>query len=249
MLKGKVAVITGGTRGIGFATAKLFLENHATVVIAGSSQESAKAAEAKLKALDSSYVVEGIWPTITKYDEVKASMVAVKEKYGRIDILISNAGITRPEYGNFYDINMEKFEEVLDVNFRSGLYFAHVVAPFMKEQGGGSIVFTASITAIYGSTGNISYPTSKFALRGLSRCLAMELAKDQIRVNCVAPGCTSTDMINHLPEKYLTMLNQSVPLGKVGDPEDIAESFLYLVSERGKHVTGIILPVAGGGTT
>ncbi|MEG2039447.1 MAG: SDR family NAD(P)-dependent oxidoreductase [Oscillospiraceae bacterium] len=249
MLKDKVVLITGGNRGIGYATVKLFLENNATVVLAASTQERADEAVAKLKAINPSFKVSGIAPKITDCKEVQAAVDKINSEFGRLDVLISNAGITRPEYGTFYQMSIENFEEVIDVNFKSALYFAHATAPIMKEQGGGVILFTASITAIYGANGNVAYPTSKFAIRGLSRCLAMELGKDKIRVNCVAPGCTDTDMLVGLSDQIRAYLNKSVPLGKIGDPEDVASAFLYLASDMGKHVSGIILPVAGGGTT
>lgn len=243
MLKGKVAVVTGGTRGIGFEIVRKYLQNGATVVLFGSRQESVDSALAKLKEENTDWVVEGKFPKLTDAEEMEKAILQVKEKYGRIDILVNNAGISQST--PLYDYTAEEFDKVIDLNIKGVFYGILPAAKIMKEQGGGCIINTSSMVSISGQPAGAGYPTSKFAVNGLTISLARELAKDNIRVNAVAPGVTRTDMVASLPEQVVQRISAQIPLGRVGEPEEVADAFLYLASDMASYVTGEILSVDG----
>ncbi|SHH38001.1 7-alpha-hydroxysteroid dehydrogenase [Clostridium collagenovorans DSM 3089] len=243
MLKGKVAIVTGGTRGIGFAIVKKYLENGATVVLCGSKQETADKAVEKLKAEDSNYKVEGIAPNLTSYEEVKEAFKDVKDKYGSIDILVNNAGISARD--SIYQYKAEDFNKIMDLNVNAVFNCCQVVSNIMKEQKGGVILNTSSMVSIYGQPAGCGYPASKFAVNGLTKSLARELGKDNIRVNAVAPGVINTDMVASLPDEVIKPLIATIPLRRVGEPEDIANAFLFLASDLASYITGVILSVDG----
>ncbi len=243
MLKNKVAIVTGGTRGIGFAIVKKYLENGAFVVLCGSSQETADKAVKKLKDENVDCKVEGIGLNLNSPEEIKEAFQNVKNKYGKLDILVNNAGISARE--SIYDYDPKNFEKIIDLNVNSVFYCTQAAARIMKEQGGGSIINTSSMVSIYGQPSGCGYPASKFAVNGLTKSLSRELAKDNIRVNAVAPGITKTDMVAALPNELIKPLIATIPLGRIGEPEDIANAFLFLASDMASYVTGIVLPVDG----
>lgn len=245
MLKGKTAVVTGGTRGIGFAIVKKYLENGANVAIAGSRQESVEKALEKLPEYKER--VMGIWPNICSLEEVAAAFASVKEKFGRIDILANNAGISSRT--SLYDYTVEEFSKIVDINLKAVFVCSQAGARIMKEQGGGVIINTSSMVGEYGQPSGCGYPATKFAVNGLTKSLARELAKDQIRVNAVAPGVTKTDMVAALPEEMVARISAGIPLGRVGEPLDIANAYLFLASDLASYVTGITLRVDGAAMT
>lgn len=247
MLKGKVAVVTGGTRGIGFSVVELFLKNGASVALLGSRQETVDKALAKLRAINPDYPVIGMAPDLTDYAAVEATMAAVKEKFGRIDILVNNAGISARD--PLLQYKPEDFEHIMDVNVTAVFNGCRAVTPIMKEQGGGSIINTSSMVSIYGQPAGVGYPTSKFAVNGLTKSLARELGRSNIRVNAVAPGVTRTDMLVALPKEVLDRVSAPIPLGRVGEPEEVANCFLFLASDMASYVTGEILSVDGAAQT
>lgn len=243
MLKNKVAIVTGGTREIGFAIVKKYLENGASVVLCGSSQETADKAVKKLKDENVDFKVEGIGLNLNSPEEIKEAFQNVKNKYGNLDILVNNAGISARE--SIYDYDPINFEKIIDLNVNSVFYCTQAAAKIMKEQGGGSIINTSSMVSIYGQASGCGYPASKFAVNGLTKSLSRELAKDNIRVNAVAPGVTKTDMVAALPDELIKPLIATIPLGRIGEPEDVANAFLFLASDMSSYVTGIVLPVDG----
>ena len=245
MLKGKTAIVTGGTRGIGFAIVKKYLENGANVAIAGSRQESVEKAIEKLPEYKER--VMGIWPNICSPEEVAAAFASVKEKFGRIDILANNAGISSRT--SLYDYTVEEFSKIVDINLKAVFVCSQAGARIMKEQGGGVIINTSSMVGEYGQPSGCGYPATKFAVNGLTKSLARELAKDQIRVNAVAPGVTKTDMVAALPEEMVARISAGIPLGRVGEPLDIANAYLFLASDLASYVTGITLRVDGAAMT
>ena len=243
LLKGKVAVVTGGTRGIGLAVVKSYLNNGAKVILFGSKKESVQKALDELKAENKKYEVEGMYPNLTNYAEVEKAISNIAKKYGKIDILVNNAGISA--MASVYNYNPEEFDNLIKLNVNAVFYGIRAVAPIMKANGGGVIINTSSMVSLYGQPAGCAYPASKFAVNGLTKSLARELAADGIRVNAVAPGVTDTDMVANLPEQVREGIKKTIPLGRIGTPEDVANAFLYLASENASYVSGEILSVDG----
>ncbi|MDE6259257.1 MAG: 3-oxoacyl-ACP reductase FabG [Oscillospiraceae bacterium] len=241
MLKNKTAVVTGGTRGIGFAIVKTYLDNGANVVVAGSRQETVDKALAQLAEYGDR--VMGICPDLCDPEAVGAAFASVKEKFGSLDILVNNAGVSSRT--SLYDYTVDEFSKVMDLNVTAVFVCAQAAARIMKEQGGGVIINTSSMVSKYGQPAGCGYPTSKYAVNGMTISLARELAKDQIRVNAVAPGVTATDMVAALPKEMVDRIAAGIPLGRVGQPEDVANAFLYLASDQASYVTGTVINVDG----
>lgn len=243
MLKGKVAVVTGGSRGIGFATVKTFLENGAKVVLFGSRAETVEKAVNELKEIDSDYEIMGLYPNLSDINEVREAFDKIVDIYGKIDILVNNAGISSRE--NLYDYDPDNFKKIMDLNVNAVFNCSKVVAEIMKKNHGGVILNTSSMVSLYGQQSGCGYPTSKFAVNGLTKSLARELGKDNIRVNAVAPGIIKTDMMQNVPDEVIKPLIASIPLGRIGEAKDIANAFLFLASDYASYITGAILSVDG----
>lgn len=242
MLKGKVAVITGGTRGIGYATVKKFLENGAKVVLFGSRQETVDKALASLKQENAQWEVSGAWSNLLDADEVAKEIEKIKEKYGRIDLLINNAGVS--DSTPIDDYTSEKFAQIMQLNVNAIMNGILAVVKIMKGQGG-CILNTSSMVSICGQTSGVAYPTSKSAVNGITWSLARELGPSNIRVNAVAPGITKTDMVAALPEQMIQPLINAIPIRRIGEVVDIANAFLFLASDMASYITGEILSVDG----
>lgn len=247
LLKGKTAMVTGGTRGIGFAIVKTFLENGASVALCGSRQETVDKALEQLKAENPDYKVIGLCPDLQNPAEIEQAVETVKQTFGSFDIIVNNAGVSARE--SIYDYKPEDFAKTMELNVNALFYCSQAAAKVMKEQGGGVILNTSSMVSLYGQPSGVAYPASKFAVNGMTKSLARELGKDNIRVNAVAPGITKTDMVAALPEAVIKPLIATIPLGRVGEPEDVANAFLYLASDLASYVTGEILSVDGAART
>ena len=243
MLENKVAIITGGTRGIGYETVRKFLQNKAKVVLFGSRKESVDKAVNSLKEENPNYEVFGLFPNLTKEQEVKEAFDTVKEKYGRIDILVNNAGVSSST--PLVNFTEEEYDKIANVNIKAVFTCSKVIVPYMDAQKGGVILNTSSMVSIYGQPSGCMYPASKFAVNGLTKSLSRELAPKNIRVNAVAPGITKTDMVAALPKEMIEPLIKTIPLGRIGTPEDIANAFLFLASDMASYITGEILQVDG----
>ena len=247
MLKGKVAVVTGGTRGIGYAIVKKFLENGASVVLWGSRQETVDRALERLRQDNPDWQVTGMAPDLGSYEEVARALDSVKKKYGKIDIMVNNAGISARD--SLYDYNPEDFDRIMDLNVNSVFRCSKAAAAIMREHGGGVILNTSSMVSFYGQPAGSGYPASKFALNGLTKSLARELGRDHIRVNAVAPGVTRTDMMEAVPQEVIEPIVRTIPLGRLGEAEDIANAFLFLAIDMASYITGAIIPVDGAAMT
>lgn len=243
MLNGKSAIVTGGTRGIGFAVAKLFLQNGAKVAVLGSRQETVDKALKTLKEENASWEVIGFHPDLADYKQVEETFAKVKEAFGGVDILVNNAGISAREPIEQYD--PEAFKKIMDLNVTAVFNGCKAVVPMMKEAGGGSIVNTSSMVSLYGQESGVGYPASKFAVNGITKSLARELGKYNIRVNAVAPGVTRTDMVAALPADMVERVSSTIPMKRVGEPEEVAQAFLFLASNMASYVSGTILSVDG----
>lgn len=243
LLVGKRAIVTGGTRGIGLAIVETFLKHGASVALFGSRQETVENALRKLRGENPSWNVIGLAPNLSDYASVETAIAQVKETFGGIDILVNNAGVSARE--PLYQYDPEAFKKIMDLNVTAVFNGCRAVAPIMKAQGGGAIINTSSMVSLYGQPSGVGYPTSKFAVNGLTKSLARELGRDNIRVNAVAPGVTRTDMVANLPEDMVKRVCAPIPLGRMGEPQEVANAFLFLASDLASYVTGEILSVDG----
>lgn len=242
-LKNKVAIVTGGTRGIGFAIVKKFIEAQAKVVIWGSRKETAEAALEKLKEIYPDSEAMAMAPSLSDHKQVRQAMEEVVSRYGRIDILSNNAGISQSIA--LEDYTDEDIDKIMDLNIKAVFVCSQAAAAHMKETGG-SIINTSSVVSFYGQGLGCMYPASKSAVNGLTRSLSRELGQYGIRVNAVAPGVTRTDMVAALPESMVAPLLQKIPLARMGEAEDIANAALFLASDMASYITGAVIPVDGG---
>jgi len=242
-LKDKVAVITGGSRGIGFATADKFLKEGATVILTASSQTTAEKAVTRLKEKYPDATVAGIYPDLTSLEAVRTAFREVSEKYGCIDILVNNAGIS--ESTPFTEYTEELFDKVMDLNVKGVFNATRAASEYMVARGTGVILSTSSMVSISGQPSGFAYPASKFALNGLTVSLARELGPKGIRVNAVAPGITETDMMKAVPKEVIEPMIARIPLRRLGQPEDIANAFVFLASDEASYITGVVLSVDG----
>lgn len=244
MLTGKCAVVTGGTRGIGYAIVKKLLQEGAKVAICGSKEKTSLEALDKIKIEMPDAEVMAIWPDLTNPSDVAENFAKVREAFGCLDILANNAGISQST--SIYDYTEDEFDKILDINIKAVMVCSQAAARIMKDEGGGVIINTSSVVSIYGQASGCAYPASKFAVNGLTKSLARELAEDGIRVNAVAPGITRTDMVAKLPESMVRPLVDRIPLGRIGEAEDIANAVCFLASDMASYITGAVLSVDGG---
>ena len=242
-LKAKVAIITGGSRGIGFATADKFLAEGAAVILTASTLANAQRAAEKLREKHPGAQVSGISPNLADLESVQQAFQEVAQEFGRVDILVNNAGIS--ESTPFSQYSQALFDKVMDLNVKGVFHAAHAAAQIMEKQGGGVILNTSSMVSIYGQPSGVAYPTSKFAVNGLTVSLARELGPKGIRVNAVAPGIIETDMMKSVPKEVIEPLIAQIPLRRLGQPEDIANAFAFLASEEASYITGVVLQVDG----
>lgn len=242
-LKNKIAIVTGGSRGIGYATVRAFLREGATVILTASRQETAEKAVQQLKKEYPDQTVAGIWPNLSNLESVKEAFAAIVEEYGHIDILVNNAGLS--ESTPFTDYTDELFNKVMNLNIHGAFDCTRAVVEYMIAQGQGVILNTSSVVSKYGQPSGVAYPVSKFAVNGLTLSLARELGPYGIRVNAVAPGITETDMMKAVPEEVINPLIAQIPLRRLGQPEDIANAFVFLASDEASYITGVVLSVDG----
>jgi len=241
-LTGKVALVTGGSRGIGFAIAKILSDNGASVVITSKNSEKIKQAETKIS---NSF---GITCDIKKKNEVQNVLEQTIKKFGKLDILVNNAGVF-PKIKLLHEIEEEEWNEVLDVNLTGQFRFTKEAIPHLQKTSGCIINISsdAGLKAYQGFNAD-AYSASKAALIVLTKCWALEYAKNKIRVNCICPGVVDTDMTKPFlkNQKDIEFMNNEHPLGRIGQPEEIGKSVLYFASDDALWITGAILAVDGG---
>ena len=243
LLQNKVAIVTGGSRGIGYATVQAFLRQGARVALCASRQENADKAVAALKEEFPDADLLGIAPDLADYASVKAAFDKVEKTWGGIDILVNNAGVS--DSTPFTAYTEEAFHRVLDLNVKGVYNCARAACDGMIARHSGVILNTSSMVSICGQPGGVAYPTSKFAVNGFTLSLARELGPQGIRVNAVAPGITETDMMRAVPKDVIEPLVAQIPLRRLGQPEDIANAFVFLASDLASYITGVTLSVDG----
>ena len=263
-LKDKVAIITGGSRGIGFATADKFLKEGASVVLAASSQESADVAVDKLKEKYPNAIVAGISPNLASMESVRKAFKEVTRKYGCVDILVNNAAVIVRK--NIVDTTAEEWDHAMNVGVRGTFLFSKYILPVMIRQKKGNIINTASNCAVSATPGAASYNAVKGAVASLTRAMAVDHAEDNIRVNCVCPGDVITPMLinegiqtgkittgNPQTVEEINAWNAFIkecgshrPMGRISTPEEIAYTYLYLATDMSGYATGSSVIVDGG---
>jgi len=247
-LANRVCLITGGAAGIGKATAQRFIEEGATVVICDVNQETGQQAAAELGPQAAFYLVN-----VTDRQAVQAWVDDVVARYGHIDVLVNNAGIMRDNMlvkvkdGELVkQMPEEDFDLVIAVNLKGVFNCTQAVAPVMIRQGGGVILNATSIVGIDGNFGQTNYVATKAGVIGMTKVWARELGRYNIRVNAIAPGFTLTEMVRQMPEKILEGMVSRTPLGRLGEPRDIANAYLFLASDEASFISGVVLRVDGG---
>jgi 3-oxoacyl-[acyl-carrier protein] reductase len=244
----KVAVITGGANGIGAATARRFAALGAKVALWDLTEETGTALADELGE-------QAIFQTVnvTDANEVGRALRAVQDRWGRVDVLVNNAGITRDgqlvKYKNGEvqkTMSDDQFDAVINVNLKGVFVCTRAAAALMIEQGGGVILNAASVVAHYGNFGQTNYVATKTGVIGMTKVWARELGRYGIRVNAVAPGFIHTDMLATVPDKVIDRMVAQTPLGRIGQPEDIAKAYAFLASDDAAFISGHVLSVDGG---
>ncbi|TMU88139.1 3-oxoacyl-ACP reductase FabG [Bacillus sp. BHET2] len=242
-LVGKVALITGAANGIGYAAAETFVKEGCHVALVDFNQDAGEEKAQQLNKMGTGKATffQG---DVADRSSVDSFVKEVKEHFGKIDILINNAGITRD--GMVHKLSQEDFQKVLDVNLTGVFNCTQSVLPHLIENGKGKIINTSSVSGVYGNVGQTNYAATKAAVVGMTKTWAKELGKKGINVNAVAPGFTETSMVAEVPEKVIDQMKAMIPLGRLGKPDDIAKAYLYLASDDSDYVNGTVLHVDGG---
>jgi 3-oxoacyl-[acyl-carrier protein] reductase len=241
-LVGKTAIITGGSRGIGRTTARRFVDEGASVVLADVNDEQGREAVQALE--DAGGSARFVQTDVTDTEQVQALVDAALDAFGAIDVLVNNAGITRD--ATLKKMSEEAFDQVVDVNLKGVFNTTKAVVPHMVENGGGCILNAASIVGRYGNFGQTNYVATKSGVIGMTKTWARELGRDGITVNAVAPGFIETPMVNTVPDNVLNHLVDRTPLNRLGQPEDVANAYCFLASDDAAFITGAVLSVDGG---
>ncbi|VXC94759.1 3-oxoacyl-(acyl-carrier-protein) reductase FabG [Burkholderia sp. 8Y] len=243
-LKNKVAIITGAGQGIGAATALKFAREGAVVIACDINDAAAKDVIAQCReagAEGSAFRVD-----MSDRESVNAMVAAVRERHGRIDVLVNNAGITRD--ARLQKMTIEQFDAVIDVNLRAVFHASQAVVDGMIAQGSGVILNASSVVGIYGNFGQTNYAASKFGVIGFTKTWSRELGPKGIRVNAVAPGFVETPILSTIPDDVLGKMRAQVPLGRLGRPEEIANVYAFLASDEASYINGAVIEVSGGMT-
>jgi 3-oxoacyl-[acyl-carrier protein] reductase len=243
-LKNKVSIITGAAQGIGLATALKFAAEGAIVIVCDLMPEGVDAAVDQVRALGAQAM--GFVVNVTDRAALDNMVAAVKDRHGRVDVLVNNAGITRD--ARLAKMTLEQFDAVIDVNLRGVFHASQAVVDTMVAQGSGVILNASSVVGIYGNFGQTNYAATKFGVIGFTKTWSRELGPKGIRVNAVAPGFIETPILATIPEKVLDQMRAQVPLHRLGKAEEIANAYAFLASDEASYVNGAVLEVSGGMT-
>ncbi|OEH93928.1 beta-ketoacyl-ACP reductase [Bacillus solimangrovi] len=242
-LQGKVAIVTGAGQGIGEATAKKFAKEGAKVVVVDLNEHGINSTVDAINKDNGEAI--GIVVDVTNREQVQAMIERTVEQYGKLDSVVNNAGITADS--TLAKMTDEQWENVIDVNLKGVYLVGQAAAKQMKEQGfGGTILNASSVVGLYGNYGQTNYAASKWGVIGMTKTWAKELGKDKIRSNAVAPGFIQTPMVEKMPEKVVAAMKARAALGILGEPEDIANAYVFLASDDARFITGAVLSVDGG---
>lgn len=245
LLKDKIAIITGASRGIGYSIAQAYVKEGAKIALCGSKMESAEKAKEKLLSVYPNADILPIGVDMSDSESIKEMVKDVVSKWGKVDILVNNAGVTSAK--QIFDMTDEDFDSVIRINLSGPFKCIREVSKVMKENGGGSIINTSSMVGTYGGKMQTAYASSKFGINGLTKSCAKELGRYGIRVNAVAPGVVGTDMVaQSVSPETLAALKSFTPLGRMADPNELAGAYLYLASDQASFTTGTIIHVDGG---
>jgi 3-oxoacyl-[acyl-carrier protein] reductase len=240
-LENKVVIITGAGSGIGKETALLFEKEGAKVVVADMNEKAGEETVAEIKKNGEGFFVK---LDVSNREQSKQMVKTTLEKYGRIDVLINNAGIVQDAF--LSKMTEEQWDKVINVNLKGVFNCTQSVVEVMMNQGNGVIINTSSIVGLSGNVGQVNYAATKAGLIGMTKTLAKELGRKGIRVNAVAPGFIETPMTSKVPEKILEMMKEKTPLRRLGETKDVAYAYLYLASDEANFVNGAVLCVDGG---
>lgn len=241
-LKEKVAIITGGANGIGLAACHKFAEEGASVIMADFDEMAGKEQETACK--EKGFAVSFMQVDVANRESVASLIEKTMELHGKIDILINNAGITKD--ATLLKMDPADFQRVLDVNLTGVFNCTQAAVPHMIKAGHGKIINTSSVSGVYGNFGQTNYAATKAAVIGMTKTWAKEFGRKGINVNAVAPGFTATAMVKKMPEKVIEQMASAVSLQRLGEPEDIANAYLFLASDESNYVHGHVLHVDGG---
>jgi 3-oxoacyl-[acyl-carrier protein] reductase len=250
-LKGRVAIVTGGANGIGKATALAFARAGAAVALWDVSDAAGHLTVSDIEHIGGQAVFFKV--NVTSQTDVEEALTATRERFGRVDILVNNAGILRDaQLVKVKDgevvakMGEAEFDSVISVNLKGVFNCTQAVAPLMIQQGYGRIINASSVVGLYGNFGQTNYVASKAGVIGMTRVWARELGRRGITVNAVAPGFIATEMTQAMPEKVLAAMVERTPVGRMGQPEDVAYAYLFLASSEASFINGVVLSVDGG---
>jgi 3-oxoacyl-[acyl-carrier protein] reductase len=243
-LAGKVSIITGAARGIGHATALKFAREGAIVVVCDLEQAAIDATTREIR--EGKGEALGFIVDVTKPATIRAMVDAVMQKYGRIDVLVNNAGIVQD--AQLLKMSEVQFDRVIDVNLKGTFNCTKAVADIMVAQGAGVILNASSVVGLYGNFGQTNYAASKFGVIGMVKTWARELGRKGVRANAVCPGFVETPILKSIPDKVLEAMRARVPLGRLARPEEIANTYAFLASDEASYINGAVIEVSGGAT-
>ena len=241
---GRVVVITGGSRGIGRAVALRFAEEKAKVIIIHYDPDESVANETLNMLAEQGIKAESHRVDVSSYGDAEVVLKEILSRFGKVDVLVNNAGITRDTL--LMRMSEDDWDTVIRVNLKSVFSCTHAVVRPMLKQRGGRIVNISSVAGQTGNVGQANYAASKAGIIGFTKTVAREVAARGITVNAVAPGFINTEMTSSLPDKVKESIMQQIPLGRIGQPEDVAEAVYWLCSHAAGYITGQIIRVNGG---
>jgi 3-oxoacyl-[acyl-carrier protein] reductase len=243
-LKDKVSIITGGGQGIGKATSLKFAREGAKVIVCDINEASAF--ETAREIAEAGGQAEAFRVDVTDKENIARMVEAVMSKFGRIDVLVNNAGITAD--AQLKKMDEEQFDRVIEINLKGVYNCTRAVVDVMLQQQSGCILNASSIVGLYGNFGQTNYAATKFGVIGMVKTWARELGRKGIRANAVCPGFINTPILSSMPEKVIKMMEEKVPMGRLGAPEDVANTYAFLASDEAAYINGAVLEVSGGVT-